>query len=111
MSPDGITRGGLGLPPLQLDGSQGLERAAAHADAGEKFEDLLATMLVKQMRQSLPEGFFGSGPGADSFGGWFDKVFGEAVGESLEIAGMVRTSLDAKQARLEGSLDNPEVKP
>lgn len=100
MSLDGIGASGVDLAALRLEGRP--ELTARHEEAGKKFEDLLATMLVKQMRQSLPEGFFGSGPGADSFGGWFDKVFGEAIGDSLDIAGMVRTGLDAKQARLEG---------
>lgn len=75
-----------------------------HAAAGKKFEGLFATMLVNQMRKSLPEGFFGKGPGADSFGGWLDKSIGDALADSWDvgIAGMVKTSLDAKQARVDG---------
>ncbi len=75
-----------------------------HSAAGKKFEGLLATMLVNQMRKSLPEGFFGKGPGADSFGGWMDKSIGDALADSWDvgIAGMVKTSLDAKQARVDG---------
>ena len=86
-----------------------------HANAGKKFEGLLATMLVNQMRKSLPEGFFGKGPGADSFGGWLDKSIGDALADSWDvgIAGMVKTSLDAKQARVDGEQSveagSPEV--
>lgn len=75
----------------------------SHEAAGKKFEALIATMLVKEMRKALPGGFFGSGPGADTFGGWLDKSIGDSLadGWNLDIAGMVKTNLDAKQARLD----------
>ena len=69
--------------------------------AAKKFEALLATLLVKEMRKTLPKGFFGDGPGSDSFNGWLDKSIGDNLASSwdVNIAGMVKTSLDAKQAR------------
>lgn len=102
MGPQGIGTTGADLAALRLEAGQRPELEAQHEDAGKKFESLMATMLVKQLRESLPEGFFGKGPGADSFGGWLDKALGDALGDSLGIAGMVKTGLDAKQARLDG---------
>lgn len=80
------------------------ELGGDHVAAAEEFESLIATMLVKEMRQSLSEGFFGSGPGSDTFAGWLDKEIGENLSRSwqLDLAGMVKTNLDTKQARLDG---------
>ncbi len=83
-----------------------------HEAAGKQFESLMATMLVKEMRKSLPNGFFGSGPGSDTFGGWLDKTIGDTLAEDWQIgiAGMVKTGLDAKQARLEASPESGDAK-
>ncbi len=94
-------------------GAQELQVPKAGSDnetAAQQFEQLLATMLVKEMRKSLPEGFFGSGPGSDSFNGWMDKSIGNNLAASwdLDIAGMVKTSLDNKQARPEQPADGAE---
>lgn len=106
-----------GLTLSKLPASVGLtsahgeqERLSApggdHAAAGKQFEALIATLLVKQMRSSLNEGFFGSGPGADTFGGWLDKEIGDSLARSwdVDLAGMVKTNLDAKQARVDAAL-------
>lgn len=82
------------------------ERATAAAGAGdpakaaEGFESLLATMLVKEMRRALPEGFFGTVSGADVFDGWLDEHLGQALAASgaLELAGSIRVSLEEKVA-------------
>jgi Rod binding domain-containing protein len=79
-------------------------RARANADepavAAKKFEALFATLLVKEMRQSLSEGFFGSGPHADVYAGWLDSALGEALAQdgSLHLADGVRESLERKHA-------------
>jgi Rod binding domain-containing protein len=96
----------LGIRPqspagLQEDARVGaLRRDLQHADpeqAGKKLEALFATMLVKEMRRSLPNGFFGDSSGSDTFNGWFDEHIGGALAESgaLDLAGMVKTSLGA----------------
>lgn len=74
-----------------------------HAEAARKFETLIATLLVKELRRGLPEGFFGAGPGSDVYEGWLDERLGENLASSwkLDLAGMVKTSLDSKQASLE----------
>lgn len=68
--------------------------------AAEKLEALFATILVKEMRRALPNGFFGDGIGADTFNGWFDEHLGEALARSgaLDLAGMIKTSLVAGEA-------------
>ena len=98
------------IAALHLQPSGRPELESEHAAAGKQFEALLATMLVNQMRKTLPDGFFGSGPGSDSFGGWLDQSIGDALAESWDvgIAGMVKTSLDAKQARLSGPQSEPQ---
>ncbi len=76
---------------------------SAHQDTAARFEALIATMLVKEMRKSLPDGFFGSGPGSDVFNGWLDDTLGRdlATNWHIDLAGMVKTNLDSKQARLD----------
>jgi len=69
-------------------------------EAAAKFEALMATTLVKEMRKALPEGFFGKGAGSDVFEGWLDEHVGKALAESgaLDLAGMIKTSIGNKQA-------------
>lgn len=79
-------------------------------EAAHQMEALFATMLVKELRRALPNGFFGDGTGADTFNGWLDEHFGGALAESgaLDLAGMIRTSLengrDAKEGAGESAL-------
>jgi Rod binding domain-containing protein len=98
---------------LTAQQAQTLQAPKATGDnqaAAEQFEELLATMLVKEMRKSLPEGFFGKGPGSDSFNGWMDKSIGSNLAASwdLDIAGMVKTNLDSKMQRAGQSLGGGE---
>ena len=68
--------------------------------AGEAFEKLFATLLVREMGKTLEDGFFGDGPGSDTFNGWLEEELGSALAEdgSLGIAEAVRASLLRKQA-------------
>ena len=64
--------------------------------AGRRMEALFATMLVKELRRTLPnEGFFGSGPGADTFNGMLDEQIGEQLASrgALGIAERVIVAL------------------
>lgn len=63
-------------------------------EAGRAFESYFATMLVREMRRAMPEGFF-SGTGSDVYGAWFDEHLGAALAErdALGLAGMVKTAL------------------
>lgn len=81
------------------------ERIGASAREGDSekaskmFEELLATMLVREMRRGLGEGFFGSGAGSDVYEGWLDQHVGRslAANGSLDLAQSIRISLDQKQ--------------
>ena len=72
------------------------EGTAEAAQVSEEFSALLGTMLVKELRKSLPEGFFGQGPGSDIMEGWLDEHIGRSLsdGWDLDIAGMVRVGLE-----------------
>ena len=65
------------------------------ADVAREFEALFASMLVKEMRQTLPKGLFGDGPGADTYSGWFDQHVGRQLAETgaLDLAGILRAGL------------------
>ena len=79
------------------------ERAAGSlartpADAAKSFEAMFATLLVKEMRRALPEGFFGGGTDGDVYAGWLDQTLGEAIAKSgaLRLSEKVRESLEAR---------------
>ena len=90
-------------------------------DVPHQFSKLLATMLVKEMRQALPDGFFGEGAGSDIFNGWLDEHIGNSLAERdglrLEamIAHSMQTKVDgAKQDEAPESdvtTPNPEIRP
>jgi Rod binding domain-containing protein len=73
-----------------------LERGAS-ADGARKFEELFASILVKELRKGLPQGFFGQGAGADVFEGWLDEHIGRSIasGRGLGIASIVQRELEA----------------
>ena len=80
----------------------GARRAAQGGDvdaAALAFEELLATMLVRELNKTLPEGFFGEGVGSDTFNGWLEEHLGSALADTqaLGIAESVRASLIRKQ--------------
>jgi Rod binding domain-containing protein len=76
-------------------------------------EALFATMLVKELRSTLPnQGFFGSGPGADTFNGMLDEQIGEQLANrgALDIAGRVKVALmNARQNSEQASPKMREV--
>lgn len=89
--------------------AQSLARTDNVETAAREFERLLSTMLVKQMRSTLKDGFFPSGPGNDAYNGWFD----EAVGKSLADSGSLGL-LGQLKAQLGGAgpeVPNPEETP
>lgn len=96
---------------------QAREGGAKAKDVPEQFSKLLATMLVKEMRQALPEGFFGGGAGADIFEGWLDEHVGAALaardGLHMEalIESSVRVKVDAAKAKADATTRANEVKP
>jgi len=102
----GIGIGGLGAAARA--GDLRIEAAAAEAqraagsgraeEASKAFEELLARMLVKELRRGLPNGFFGGGAGADVYESWLDEHLGAALtrDDSLGLAGMVKAGLELR---------------
>ncbi|HVS20099.1 MAG TPA: rod-binding protein [Planctomycetota bacterium] len=73
-------------------------------DAAREFERLFATLLVKEMRSTLPEGFFGGGAGSDVFDGWFDEHLGASLaeGRGLGLRIALERDLGLKQTAVDG---------
>ena len=97
-----------------LAGARSLDEARAAAasaeggrleEAAKAFEALFATVMVKELRRGLSDGFFGSEAGADVFEGWLDEHLGEALAATgtLDVAGFIRVNLENKQVALEGN--------
>ena len=85
---------------LSLDEAKRAAENGSVEEAAKSFERLFATMLVREMRRSLPDGFFGSVPGADTFEGWLDEHLGAALaeGNALGLAESLRADLIRKNA-------------
>lgn len=104
MDDAGLRSLGAHLPEVQsaqlLVGVRASMADGQEAKAAKQMEGLFATMLVKELRRSLPNGFFGKGSGAGVFEGWLDKHLGDVISSSgaLNLAGMVKTGLGAQQA-------------
>ena len=83
--------------PSRTELERQLTSAEPH-EAAEKMEALFATLLVRELRRALPDGFFGKSAGADTFEGWFDQHLGQALADSdaLGLAGQIKVSLEMK---------------
>ena len=107
MNMDGKLQGAQALSRMQASRvadlaakARGVKAEGKSADArkGEEaakaFEGYFNMVLVKQLRKSLPEGFF-SGTGSDVYGSWFDQYVGQTLAErnGLGIGDMIRDSL------------------
>ncbi len=68
--------------------------------AARDFEALFATMLIKEMRKALPEGFFGGESEGDIYGGWFDEQLGRKIAEdgALHLADTLEATLAKRLA-------------
>ncbi|MDZ4772652.1 MAG: rod-binding protein [Planctomycetota bacterium] len=71
---------------------------ASPAETAEKFEAMLATMLVKEMRRAVPEGFFGEGAAGDIYSGWLDEHVGQTLAghDALHVREMIEKSVIQK---------------
>jgi len=66
-------------------------------EVAQSFESVFASMLVKEMRSTLSEGFFGSEQ-SDVFGGLFDLHIGQAIteGRGMGIRDMVLKQMESQ---------------
>lgn len=93
---------GIQLSPLTTSPMRSLDPSSIAQgdpkDAAAKFQALLATMLVKEMRSSLKDGFFGEGAQGDVYGGWLDQHVGQSLADrdALHLEGVLRESLERK---------------
>ncbi|MEZ6014535.1 MAG: hypothetical protein R3F49_05435 [Planctomycetota bacterium] len=73
------------------------ERLEHDAEVARDMEGIFAQMFVKELRRGLGDGFFGTGPGADTFEGWLDENLGKSLAREgvLDLAGRIKTSLAA----------------
>ena len=102
---------------LAASQSSRLERAQAAAGRGDPdkvarmFEEVLASMMVREMRRGVEGGFFGSGSGADVYEGWLDQHVGKALADTgtLDLAQAIRLSIKDKQAEVQSTAGN-EIK-
>lgn len=69
-------------------------------ETAKKFESVLSTLLVKEMRRSLPEGFFGGGADGDIYSGWLDEHVGQTLAErdALHMRDLITRSVLQKAA-------------
>lgn len=99
----GLASTGVGaraLQDTQLDALRDRSQHSSPKDAAQKFEALFATTLVKEMRKTLGDGFFGEGPQADVYAGWLDQFVGEAIARDggLHLSGRLEQDLERAQA-------------
>jgi hypothetical protein len=89
-----------------LKGARDAASSGKTDEAAKAFEKMLATMLVHELSRGLTDGFFGDGPGADTFSGWFEEHMGAALGSGrgLGLAEQVRASLIQKATAVDGVL-------
>ncbi len=56
-----------------------LAQAKKNGDAAKELEKLFMSLVVKEMRRSLPEGMFGKATGANVYSGLFDQMMADAL--------------------------------
>jgi Rod binding domain-containing protein len=75
---------------------------ASPKDAGKAFESMFASILIKQMRQTLNsgQGLFGHDP-SDVLGGLFDHFMSQHITQkgSLGIANLIQKHLERRSER------------
>jgi Rod binding domain-containing protein len=91
---------GQNMSKAQLEKAQRLGETKQVSKAAEEFEKLMSTLLVKEMRTSLKDGFFPSGPGNDTYNAWFDEKIAESLTRSnaLGLAGQLKASMGAQNS-------------
>lgn len=82
----------------------------------EQFEQIFVRTMVSSLRQTskLDEGgMFGSGPGSDTFGDWFDQNLAEQIGRESDVGIAEALLVDIKRhagQATQGPADSIEAK-
>ena len=74
-------------------------KGASPAEVGRRFEGLFASLLLSEMKKTLPSGsFFGGGQGADVYDGMLERTLGDrlAEGSGLGIGDFIERNLQEK---------------
>ena len=82
-------------------------------EAGSDLERLFATFVVKELRKSLPNGFFGQGAGADIYEGWLEQHLGASLADSgaMDLAGSIKASIQSKQRAEQAAAQGRDANP
>jgi Rod binding domain-containing protein len=84
--------------PLPADFQEMMNPRQSPEAVGRQFESMMASMLIKQMRQTLDgETMFGKDSG-DVLGGLFDQMLGDHLGKSgsLGVSAMIRAQMERR---------------
>lgn len=93
---------GLGMISPSLLTAQGTPNPRAGAEvAGKAFEEIFASLLLRQMRNTLEEGSMFAGDKSDVLGGLFDHYLGQHIAKSggLGIGAMIRMQMERQSGR------------
>lgn len=80
------------------DARDSVAKSAGADETAKKFESVFSTLLVKEMRRSLSDGFFGEGAQGDIYSGWLDQNVGESLAnrDALHMREMIQRSVLSK---------------
>ena len=80
--------------PLPID-TNSLDAHSSKEEVAAAFESLFTSLLLKEMRKTLPEGLFGA-ENSDVLGGMFDQYMGQALaqGEGIGVRQLVMKHFD-----------------
>jgi flagellar protein FlgJ len=86
---------------LSSDPTRATGRDADPRTISKQFEGIFATIMLKQMRQSLENGLF-PGDSGDVLGGLFDHYIGEHIANAggFGVGDMIRHQLERQQERV-----------
>ena len=86
------------LPPAL---GQAPGRTANPQAVGKAFEEMFASIIIKQMRQTVEGGMF-SGDSGDVLGGLFDHFLGEHIAKAggFGVGNMIRSQLERRAGRM-----------
>ena len=93
-----VSNNPLGMVPPQVDArSLEFSSESSREEVATSLESVFASMLIKEMRNTLSEGIFGSEQ-SDVFGGLFDLHMGKAMtdGRGLGIKQIIVSQLESE---------------